>query len=95
MTIPKFEMKNRVIPIVIAESLIPKNIDYCYTYENDKQKTCPFWEFISEDNAYCSYLKMSDCDSEHGLSLLWDQVKECGIGISEIEYLYEMEFDDE
>ncbi|NCQ51513.1 hypothetical protein GW796_06385 [archaeon] len=30
------------------------------------------------DGAYCSYLKLGDW-MENGTSLLWDQIKECGV----------------
>ena len=59
-------------------SVIPKNTDYCYEIININQKTgkiktklCPYWSRNG-----CSFLKMNIKDS----ILLWDQVKECGIG---------------
>jgi len=56
---------------------IPKGI-YCY----DENGICPFWS-IREDkeemeNGYCSYLECGDWENRL-TSLLWDQVKECGI----------------
>jgi hypothetical protein len=60
---------------------IPEGL-YCYGHDGSKRVVCPYWS-IREDkpnqnNGYCSYLKYGDWESE-GLSLLWDQVKECGI----------------
>jgi len=59
------------------ESLIPEGM-YCYTYKNGKQIKCPYWKYVSKCNAHCDYLDISDNDID-GLSLLWDQCKECGI----------------
>jgi hypothetical protein len=72
------------------ESLIPKGL-YCYNpleYPNKqngykfKIKRCPYWSINdkqhSQDNGFCSYLNKGDWE-ENGTSLLWDQVKECGI----------------
>ena len=59
------------------EKKIPKG-PYCY----DKDGICPWWSRIAhkpeQDNGYCEYLGEGDCEQE-GLSLLWDQVKECGM----------------
>lgn len=56
---------------------IPKGI-YCY----DKNGVCPYWsrnpDYPNQENGYCSYLMRGDWEANH-LSLLWDQVKECGI----------------
>ena len=60
---------------------IPEGL-YCYTYVDNKQVNCPYW---SKDpnrdeqcNGYCSYLELGDWEIS-GVSLLWDQCKECGI----------------
>lgn len=62
-------------------SKIPKGI-YCY----DENGICPFWDKSSEhhhqESGYCHFLKIGDWESE-GVSLLWDQVKECGINIED------------
>lgn len=60
--------------------VIPEGL-YCYSYVNDEIKLCPFWEKNSDQpeqcNGYCHYLGEGDWDVD-GLSLLWDQCKECG-----------------
>ena len=81
-----------------AESAIPKGM-YCYTIVDvlpaDGEtppriltRTCPYWAQSSEhpeqSNGYCAHLKSGDWDSK-GFSLLWDQVKECGIHDDEDE----------
>ena len=58
---------------IAAWFLIPRG-DYC--------SGCPF-HFIDhgkeeQDNGYCSYLGQGDWESE-GITLLWDDVKECGV----------------
>jgi len=54
---------------------IPEGI-YCYNEEG----VCPYWSLVKDkpyqENGYCSYLKLGDWEIE-GLSLLWDQCKEC------------------
>ena len=56
---------------------IPKG-PYCY----DGSGLCPHWERRADkpeqENGFCRHLNHGDWESE-GLSLLWDQVKECGI----------------
>ena len=63
------------------ESIIPKGI-YCY----DENRVCPYWnlkEFKPEqENGYCSFLEEGDWEME-GVSLLWDQCKECGVNMGE------------
>lgn len=62
---------------------------YCYTYD-DKGKyiKCPYWgideSHIPQDNGYCSYMEKGDWDDD-SWSLLWDQIKECGINQDESE----------
>lgn len=55
---------------------------YCYSHVNGKQVNCPYWSMRPDkpvqDNGYCAFLGRGDWESEH-ISLLWDQVKECGI----------------
>lgn len=70
---------------------IPKG-EYCY----DEKGNCPYWEIRDDKpnqrNGYCKYLKRGDWQAKPGkkwpkgaplsaLSLLWDQVKECGMKI--------------
>ena len=71
--------------------------EYCYALleigKNDsgvpfmRTKKCPFWANDTNEpqNAYCAVLGEDD-DSCEGLSLIWDQVKECGYNIDEDEY---------
>lgn len=79
-----------IIPIARAEALIPAGL-YCYTVVDTPEtngtdrmriKCCPFWEHRADqpeqENGYCRYLKQGDWEAKHW-SLLWDQVKECGI----------------
>lgn len=46
---------------------------------------CPYWsrrkDKPEQENGYCSYMDEGDWEdtSGMGLSLIWDQVKECGI----------------
>jgi hypothetical protein len=68
----------------IDETVIPKG-DYCYTitgkpYTNPT-KTCPYWEYRGEYEAYCHFLKEEDD------ILLWDQVKICGVNMREEDVL--------
>ena len=60
---------------------IPKGI-YCY----DKNGKCPYWDKDlskpHQENGYCHYLKTGDWEAKH-ISLLWDQVKECGENLDE------------
>lgn len=54
---------------------IPKGL-YCY----DNNGICPYWsrriDKPEQENGYCSFLKHGDWMVE-GISLLWDQCKEC------------------
>ena len=63
--------------LAIAKQGIPKGI-YCY----GKNGICYYWDKNpkkhSQECGYCHYLEFGDWETEH-LSLLWDQVKECGI----------------
>jgi len=74
------------------ESLIP-NGQYCYTIvsvdENTgkmQTKICPYWSIRDgkpeQDNGYCDYLGWGDWDID-GLTMLWDQVKECWVKMDE------------
>lgn len=61
---------------------IPRG-NYCYTRnDDDTVSLCPFWALREDkphqENGYCSYMRSGDWNSDD-LSLLWDQVKECGI----------------
>jgi hypothetical protein len=59
---------------------IPKGI-YCHGATRDD--VCPYWSINlskpTQENGYCSFLERGDWEDSSGLSLLWDQVKECGI----------------
>lgn len=78
----------RVIPIVRAETLIPRG-PYCYTVTGELRadggysiKRCSFWrrraDWPAQADGYCDYLRRGDNDPE-GTLLLFDQVKECGV----------------
>lgn len=80
-------MEFKDIPIIHAERAIPKGA-YCYSVKKIHESIdcvevnpCMFWDLDSSKpsqmNGYCSYLRRGDWET--GLSLLWDQVKECGI----------------
>jgi len=60
-------------------SVIPKGI-YCYFF--NRNTPCPYWSLCMDkpyqENGFCSYLNQGDWEREFP-SLLWDQVKECGI----------------
>lgn len=74
------------LPITKALVLdsVPKG-DYCYIGFNNTFKVCPFWltlkEFPKQSNGYCTLMEAGDFMTlgNNGTSLLWDQVKECGI----------------
>lgn len=80
------------------QSVIP-NGHYCY----DENGVCPYWS-IREDqpaqrNGHCSYLEQGDWEVtnenlpeelQSASSLLWDQVKECGIKLSTKEELMQL-----
>ena len=71
------------------ESKIPPG-DYCYVKLEQIEGTprlrclgmCPYWsrrdDRPEQENGYCSYLGWGDWEQDN-FSLLWDQVKECGI----------------
>jgi len=83
----------KLIRYLYACCVIPRGM-YCYKTKTGKMeqnaegihfpryKVCPYWsknkDKPNQNNGYCDYLKQGDWDSE-GLSLLWDQVKECGL----------------
>ena len=59
-------------------SKIPKGI-YCY----DENGVCPYWSLSKkggiQNNGYCAFLEVGDWGDPDGwISLLWDQIKECG-----------------
>jgi hypothetical protein len=61
---------------------IPRGTPYCYSGRRWEGR-CPFWTLNTnkpyQQSGYCHYLGLGDWESK-GLSLLWDQVKECDIG---------------
>ena len=74
------------------KNLIPKG-HYCYTIKKIvgtriEINLCLYWdkkpEFESQMNGYCHFLGTGDM-CEDGTSLLWDQVKECGINFDDGE----------
>ena len=83
----------KLVRYLYAYIIIPRGV-YCYGINRGKMrlnrdgsyspryKICPYWnknkDKPNQCNGYCGYLKQGDWDSE-GLSLLWDQVKECGL----------------
>lgn len=73
---------------VVAESAIPPGI-YCYSKTASMDgggrrllDLCPYWsrrdDKPEQENGHCAYLGEGDWDAG-GLSLLWDQCKECGV----------------
>lgn len=61
--------------------------DYCYAVGSMdpetgalRVRTCPYWAADPsrprQENGYCALLRRGDWESD-GISLLWDQVKEC------------------
>lgn len=66
---------------MVVTDRIPRGF-YCYSYdENNNLVRCPFWNYVTEHNAYCEFLDADD-DTLHRrghLGMLWDQIKECGI----------------
>jgi hypothetical protein len=80
-----FLAKNAITFInFLCRQLIPHG-EYCYTIKKHKTKCCPFWELrkdrFYQQNGYCNYLQEGDWEAINHHSLLWDQVKECGINI--------------
>lgn len=73
-------------------SFIPQGV-YCYsdlsiTYDEKgmpvfRSKVCPYWAIDKDreeqSNGYCAFIGAGDWFDCSGSSLLWDQVKECGI----------------
>lgn len=65
---------------------------YCYKFlglsENGKflTKRCPHWSIDrtkpEQENGYCAFLKRGDWE-QSGLSLLWDEVKECSENLND------------
>lgn len=70
---------------VIGEDGMPIEVA---PYQVPEREICPYWERRNDqpeqENGYCRLLGVGDWESE-GLSLLWDQVKECGINLYEID----------
>lgn len=56
---------------------------YCY----DENGLCPYWSADTnkprQENGYCAYLEVGDWEPDGWLSLLWDQVKECGLKVED------------
>lgn len=89
-------LQKTVVEIKALETLIPGQVIphgwYCYTVlsaEEDgrlRTRRCPYWDTDPErdpmETGYCHYMKAGDAD-EGGLSMLWDQVKECTLNLGE------------
>jgi len=84
-----FTLVRKCARVVMNSDRIPKG---CYCY--DENGLCPFWRLDENQpyqrNGYCEYLQRGDWEAEipddfpdgfplSALSLLWDQVKECGV----------------
>lgn len=72
------------VKVVDMHKLIPHGL-YCY----DEHGVCPAWGMSEnhpkQENGFCTYMMLRDWEDE-GVSLLWDQVKECGINLCWEEY---------
>jgi hypothetical protein len=66
-----------------AQALIPKDTDYCYTRKGGGCERCPFWDLIEQfprqSNGFCHFMKRGDFTGK-SFGMLWDSIKECGIG---------------
>lgn len=55
-------------------------------HEIPEIQMCPYWSLREDkphmENGHCGYLESGDWESD-GFSLLWDQVKECGVNDEE------------
>ena len=65
-------------------SVIPPG-PYCYGRNDQGDRVlCPYWSSVptapEQEDGYCALLGRGDWEVK-GLSLLWDQVKECGINL--------------
>ncbi len=53
-------------------------------YLAPKRECCPYWElrenYPEQENGYCRFLGKGDWDLGP-ISLLWDQIKECGVNL--------------
>lgn len=51
-------------------------------YKIPEIQMCPYWSSRADkpdqNNGFCAYLGFGDWEEE-GMTLLWDQVKECGV----------------
>lgn len=78
-------MPHRIIPIVKAETLIPRG-EHCYPPDSEDPaapvKVCPFWE-VRSGGFYCRYLEKLDRMDDESLRL-WELVKACGVKTDEI-----------
>jgi len=63
-----------------AKRVIPRGYN-CH----DKNGVCPFWDtsqfMPKQQSGYCHWLERGDW--QEGVTLLWDQCKECGINIED------------
>lgn len=70
-------------------NVIPEGF-HCYSRIDGEQHKCPYWDKNEAEeeqrNGYCHYLGEGDWDVE-GLSLLWDQCKECGENVGDADEL--------
>lgn len=55
-------------------------------YDAPQREVCPYWSSVknrpAQESGYCRFLGRGDWENP-GISLLWDQVKECGIRADE------------
>ena len=65
-------------------TVIPKG-SYCYTYEGDDFKICPYWDTIEgapkQYNGYCHYLEKGDIDLEQKMEFLNTKTNETVMGV--------------
>lgn len=63
------------------EDVVPGGL-YCYRRTDEGKVPCPYWaldpQLERQMDGYCALLGESDTSAE-GFSMLWDQVKSCGI----------------
>lgn len=80
--------------IDVAAELVRRVVphgQYCYEgrRREDSYRLCPYWGFSilheNQNNGFCTLLGRGDWSDDYNLGLLWDQIKECGINMEELE----------